>query len=194
MNEFKTILIDPPWKYGTWGSGSDKCVCHNKKCNEPKRIPYNTLTVDEIKSIQIKTLASENCEVYLWTTQKYLPHAFDCFNAWEIKYCTTLTWCKEPMGLGQGGVYCPTTEFILHGRYGKFPVDIKRINTTWFKFKRTGIHSKKPEEFQDIIETVSYPPRIELFARRKRQGWVSWGNEVSSDIIFWDARDEIAHS
>jgi len=33
-----------------------------------------------------------------------------------------------------------------------------------------------------MIEQVSLPPRLELFARRKRQSWYVWGNEVECDI------------
>ena len=43
-------------------------------------------------------------------------------------------------------------------------------------------HSTKPEFFQDMIEKVTEEPRLELFARRKRDGWDVWGNEVESDI------------
>ena len=31
---------------------------------------------------------------------------------------------------------------------------------------------------RDMIEKVSYAPRIELFARERFEGWDSWGNEV----------------
>jgi N6-adenosine-specific RNA methylase IME4 len=43
------------------------------------------------------------------------------------------------------------------------------------------IHSAKPAEMYDIIEKVSGRDglqMIELFARNKRDGWDSWGNEV----------------
>ncbi len=85
------------------------------------------------------------------------------------------------MGTGQGGVYCPTTEFLLLGRKGKMP-NVKRIDTTWWNVKRTNKHSKKPEFFQELIETVSDAPRLEMFARRKRVGWDIWGNELDNDV------------
>ena len=100
---------------------------------------------------------------------------------WGFKYCQTLTWCKTPRGTGQGGVYCPTNEFLLLARRGKMP-KVKRVDSTWWNVKRTMNHSKKPEFFQDLIETVTDSPRIELFARREREGWDVWGNEVESDI------------
>ena len=175
---YKTIVADPPWKYGVWGVGSKKSV-FSKKYNENEiPIPYETMSVEEIKALDVASLADENCELYLWTTQKYLPDAFEVLKAWGFKYCQTLTWCKTPMGTGQGGVFCPTTEFLLLGRKGKMP-KVTRIDTTWWNVKRTSKHSKKPDFFQDLIETVSDAPRLELFARRKRINWDVWGNEVN---------------
>jgi len=177
---YRTILIDPPWEYGIWGSGSDKALVQGD-ANEPKELPYPSMSIDRIKAMPIKSLANSDCELYLWTTQKYLPYSFDIIKHWGFKYCQTLTWCKKPMGKGQGGVYTPTTEFLILARIGKMP-KVERIDTTWFEVKRAKRHSQKPESFQDLIEKVSCEPRIELFARRYRIGWDVWGNEVESDI------------
>jgi len=177
MGIHKTILVDPPWRYGKWGKAS---VAPRGSSYEPQDsdMPYDTMTVGEIKQLPIGDLAADNCELYLWTTGKYLPDAFEVMREWGFKYCQTLTWCKKPKGTGQGGLYCPTTEFLLLGRKGKMPKDKKRIDTTWWEVKRPMRHSKKPEEFQDIIEAQSEAPRLELFARREREGWDVWGNEV----------------
>jgi N6-adenosine-specific RNA methylase IME4 len=43
-------------------------------------------------------------------------------------------------------------------------------------------HSHKPEEQFAVIERISNPPYLELFARRPREGWDIWGDEVASDI------------
>jgi len=53
---------------------------------------------------------------------------------------------------------------------------------SWWNVKRTNKHSKKPEFFQDLIETVSDAPRLEMFARRERDNWDVWGNEVESSV------------
>jgi len=60
---------------------------------------------------------------------------------------------------------------------------VKRIDSTWWNVKRTNKHSKKPEFFQVLIEHVSNYPRLEMFARRKRDGWDVWGNEVDCDVV-----------
>ena len=173
--KYQTIVIDPPWKYGKWAKP-------NNRKEQQYDLPYDYMTIEEIKSLPVKDIADENCELYLWTTQKYLPIAFDILKCWGFKYCQTLVWCKKPRGKGQGGVYCPTNEFLILGRIGKMP-KVKRVDSTWFLTKRPhNSHSTKPEFFQDMIEDVSDEPRIELFARRQRTGWDVWGNEVESDI------------
>jgi N6-adenosine-specific RNA methylase IME4 len=178
LKKYSTIVIDPPWKYGKWGKSS-----LNHRPNDIIRpMPYKTMTLEEIQSLPIKKMADINCELYIWTTQKYLYDAICIIKNWGFKYCTTITWCKKPMGKGQGGVYCPTTEFIIHGRIGKMP-KVERIDSTWFLTKREhNSHSKKPEFFQDLIETVTIPNRIEMFARRSRPGWDVFGNEVDNSI------------
>lgn len=182
---FSCIVVDPPWPYGAWGVGSNRCALAGSVANHtPIPMPYPTMTVAEIKALPIATLADENCDLYLWTTQKYLPVSFSVLEVWGFRYCQTLTWCKVPRGTGQGGLYCPTTEFLLLGRKGKMPIK-RRVDTTWWNVKRPhNSHSTKPEFFQDMIEVMSDGPRLELFARRKRQGWQSWGNEIESDIVF----------
>lgn len=183
--KYKTIVVDPPWKYGSWGKASNRgsrAGTFREDINISKPLPYPSLSVEDIKALPIASLSDDDCECYLWVTSKYLPVGFEILKAWGFKYCQTLVWCKTPRGLGQGGVYTPTTEFILLGRKGKAP-KVRRVDSTWWNWKRPhNKHSAKPEEFQDLIETVSVTPRVELFARRKREGWDVWGNEVESDI------------
>ena len=57
----------------------------------------------------------------------------------------------------------------------------KLCNTTWWNWPRKK-HSEKPEAFQAVVESVSPGPYLELFARRKRHGWASWGNEIANDV------------
>jgi len=177
-SKYQTIVVDPPWKYGAWGKASPVSRPNSKVYP----MPYETMSLVDIKNLPVLSIAADNCELYLWVTQRYLPAAFGIVESWGFKYCQTLTWCKRPRGLGQGGVYCPTTEFIILGRRGRMP-KVRRVDTTWWLVKRPhNSHSTKPEDFQDIIESVSLPPRIELFARRERHGWDRWGNEVPCSI------------
>ena len=185
---YRCILADPPWYYGrSWDTGSKNALVQTTKA-EP--MPYEQMKIDEIKALPVGDLAADQCDLYLWVTQKYLPDSFDVLKAWGFRYCQALTWCKVPMGTGQGGLYCPTTEFLILGRRGKMPTGKVRKDSTWWQVKRQKRHSQKPEFFQDMIEMQSDGPRLELFARRKRDGWDSWGNEVESDIIFTNGSKE----
>ena len=178
--KYQIIYADPPWEYGSWG----KAEPTHRPNSKVYPMPYPTMKLSQIIALPIGGLADDNCELYLWTTQHYLPDSFKVITAWGFKYCQTLTWCKAPRGLGQGGVFCPTTEFLLLGRKGRMP-KVGRIDSTWFLTKRPhNSHSTKPEFFRHLIERIYYPlpPRIELFARRKVEGWDCWGNEVESDI------------
>lgn len=180
---YKTIVADPPWKYGKWGSNSGRNNICKQFTPAAKNLPlpYPSMSLAEIAALPIPDLADVDCELYVWTTQKYLPQTFPLLEKWGFRYCETLTWCKEPRGTGQGGLFTPTTEFIVHGRIGKMPSK-QRIDSTWWKVSRPNVHSRKPESFQDIIEQVSDSPRLEMFARRYRLGWDSWGNEIESHI------------
>ena len=39
-------------------------------------------------------------------------------------------------------------------------------------------HSRKPDEVYERIEEYCDGPYLELFARNRRPGWVSWGDQV----------------
>ena len=64
------------------------------------------------------------------------------------------------------------------------PVSLTRTPGRWFNWPR-GRHSEKPEAFLDLVEQVSPGPYLELFARRNRLGWDTWGNEslVHAELV-----------
>jgi N6-adenosine-specific RNA methylase IME4 len=39
-------------------------------------------------------------------------------------------------------------------------------------------HSEKPDAQYELVEKLGPGPYLELFARKRRKGWTSWGNEV----------------
>ncbi|GDX10707.1 hypothetical protein LBMAG57_24790 [Verrucomicrobiota bacterium] len=176
---YRCIVADPPWHYGAWGKASAWCRPNSKV----REMPYSTMSLEQIAALPVANLAADDCELYLWTTQKYLPESFRVVEAWGFRYCGVLTWCKTPRGTGQGGLYCPTTEFLVHGRKGKMPQEKRRQDSTWWNITRPhNAHSAKPEFFTDVIEAMSDGPRVELFARRQRLGWHTWGNEAFAHV------------
>lgn len=123
----------------------------------------------------------EGCHLYLWTTNNFLPDALEVVKAWGFRYVTMITWLKdsEP-GLGQ--YYRGLTEHCIFARTKRtLPYKIlggKRQQGVTGFIEPKSIHSRKPDAMRQMIERVSYAPRIELFAREEHTGWDVWGNEV----------------
>mgnify|MGYP000911326121 FL=1 len=169
--KYRTIYADPPWPERGGGKikrGADR--------------HYNLMSVNEIIDMAdfVKSLADENCHLYLWTTNNYLPSALEVMKAWGFAYKTTITWVKDRIGLGQ--YYRGLSEHCLFGVKGNLPykvIDGRRAQGVTAFYEAKTIHSRKPIAMRQMIEKVSYPPFIELFARQKYENWDVWGNEVS---------------
>ncbi|MCI8843863.1 MAG: methyltransferase [Oscillospiraceae bacterium] len=168
--KYRTIYLDPPWPERGGGKikrGADR--------------HYSLMSVKEILSLPIGDLADpEGCHVYCWVTNNYLPMGLECLKAWGFEYITTITWMKDRQGLGQ--YYRGLTEHCLFGTTRKrLPYkleDGKRCQgLTGFMEPKT-IHSRKPARMREMIERVSYTPRIELFARESHPGWDIWGDKL----------------
>ena len=88
-----------------------------------------------------------------------------------------LVWSKPPKGVC--GTWVCSAEFCIFARRGTLPALRRHIGTV-FEWPRSR-HSAKPEAFQDMVETISPGPYLELFARRPRLNWTVWGNEVEAN-------------
>jgi N6-adenosine-specific RNA methylase IME4 len=133
------------------------------------------MTLDEIACLPVDELAEREAHLYVWTTNAFLEETYELVRGWNFRVSQVLVWAKPPRGLGMGGAFTNTTEFVMFGWRGRL-APRKRIDTSWFQWKR-GEHSRKPEAFLDLVESVSRGPYLELFARRNRLGWDTWGNE-----------------
>ena len=172
--KFGCIVVDPPWPNqgrleSKWGGNTNGVV-------KSISVPYDTISIDDIISLPVGSMAAKASHLYLWVVNRYVPDAYVVVNSWGFKVSTMLTWCKAPMGLGMGGTYVQTTEHLLFCRRGTWKSKC-RIDSTWFPWTRTK-HSVKPPASYGMIESVSKGPYLELFARRNRAGWTTWGDEV----------------
>jgi N6-adenosine-specific RNA methylase IME4 len=170
--KFKTIVADPPWPYenrmkGTLGH--DKAEMRSVEFNE-----YPTLNVYEIAALPVRSLADDNAHLYLWTTQTFLRQSYMVLDAWGFKQGAVLVWSKPPKGVC--GTYVCSVEFCIFARRGTLDHKRRQLGTC-FEWPRSG-HSAKPEAFIDMVESVSPGPYLEMFARRNRLGWSTWGNEA----------------
>ena len=180
MQKYRTIVADPPWilKMGKSRTMGEHGGWNKAEYMGIAELQYPQMTVEQIAALEIPAEKDAHC--YIWTINKYVEQTYQIMRAWGFKPSQLLTWGKTPMGLGLGGTFVNTSEFILFGRRGNLPAKT-RIDSTWWNWKR-GAHSQKPEAFQDMVEAVSHPPYLEMFARRYRLGWDVWGNEVSPNV------------
>lgn len=174
--KYRTIVADPPWAQPS-GGPKPKTTWN---AGVPSQLPYPTQDVWEIKSLPVSSWADDDAHLYLWTTNHFLEQAFDVARAWDFEPSTVLVWAKNPRGLGMGGAFTITTEFILFCRRGSLAFRAKQ-DRNWWNWPR-GEHSAKPEAFLDIVEDVSLGPYLELFARRNRLGWHTWGDEAFNQV------------
>jgi N6-adenosine-specific RNA methylase IME4 len=175
MTRYRTIVADPPWDVRRLSSPGAKGFGTQAGTIKSVALPYPTMTVSEIAALPVRALADDDAHLYVWTINALIEDTYRIARAWGFEPKTLLTWAKAPMGLGPGGAYSQTSEHILFARRGR-DVAQARCDTTWWQWPR-GRHSAKPDAFQDVVEAVSPGPYVELFARRDRLGWDTWGNE-----------------
>jgi len=197
--KFSVIYADPPWTYRDTQSG------------DPARggKTYPTLTLQQVKNLGVQRIAAPDCALFLWATMPLLREALEVIEAWGFKYTTcAFTWVKlNPTGallypqkklhgtkyekdiLLHKGVYSGmgywtngNAELCLFAKQGH-PKRVAR-NVKQIVLAPRGRHSAKPSEVRDrIVQLMGDVPRIELFAREQVAGWVSWGNEVPSQVL-----------
>lgn len=170
--KYNTIVIDPPWNISMMGH-------RQRRPTNPQKLPYKTMTLEEIENIDIDSIANVGSHIYLWTTNKFLRKSYELFDKWGVNFHLVMVGVK-PSGIAPNCGYVFGTEFVLIGFYGKPAQKWQNIGKlNWFKmFNKAGKHSTKPEEFYKLVDEMSSTPKIELFARKRRDGWDSWGDEV----------------
>lgn len=165
MSRYRTIVADPPWHYDrmvgrTIGGGAGW---------QARGLPYQSMTLDEIKALPVSDMADVDARCFLWTTNRYLPAAFDVLAAWGFRYQQTLGWHKTNASPYPGAVAVLDLEFLVVGQRGS-PGRLTPARSSLIS-KAITRHSEKPDAFLDLIEQASPGPYAELFSRRARFGW-----------------------
>lgn len=189
--KYNVIYADCPWNTKAGRPLKGYKMKNGKQLFIPtsqksKDLPYPTMTIDEMENLDVKSITADNAHLYFWTTNQYLPKAFQIIEKWGFKYSTTLVWAKKPLGGGLGGTFKITTEFLIFATKGSLKAN-EMVIGTWFDVKRKYVngypcHSKKPDFFYELIEKVSPGLKLEMFARENRNGWDAFGNEIQNSI------------
>ena len=162
--KYKTIVIDPPWPI-------EPMILKKYQLS----VPYETMTMRQIQRLPIEELADEDCGLFLWTTHTFLPYAFKLIEDWGFKYYCLLTWDKVS-GLSHQGIF-RVTEFVVYAYKGKMNIKQKgKYIPALFKEPKAK-HSTKPRVFDGLIRSCTPEPRLDMFARKKKEGFDSYGND-----------------
>ena len=178
MKKYQIIVIDPPWQI--------KKIIKRVRPNQVN-MDYPMMSIQEIEYLPIQSIADDNnCILFLWTIDKYLYESKTILERWGFHYHRTMTWDKTN-GLAMFG-FNYQTEFILVGFMGKQETYPKRKTIRTSFTAKSAYHSSKPDYFYEMLDVLPHNPRIDMFARKKRNSlllknkWDVWGNEVKSDI------------
>jgi N6-adenosine-specific RNA methylase IME4 len=195
---FKAILADPPWQYSD--QGSRIAPSHESSVNG-----YSTMPLEDIKAMPIATLAADDALLFLWATSSFLVDgsATEVARAWGFEPKTFLPWVKLSSTPGESKAsYAghPAVEWLTNhgvkinigmghyirncaepliicarGRATVPPAD--RLPGVLVAPRR--VHSQKPLQVYDLVETLSDGPYLELFARAvdPREGWSYVGDQ-----------------
>jgi len=178
--KYKIILADPPWHYKDQG------------CQGTMKNHYHGIKIEDLKKIPVKSIADKDCVLFMWATYPFLREALELIESWGFVYKTiAFVWIKRNRTgngyfFGLGRWTRGNAEPCLLATIGK-PRRIHN-NISQLIFDPITKHSRKPEEVNyKIVELLGDIPRIELFARRKINGW----DAIGYDFDRMDINDSI---
>ena len=159
---FQCIYADPPWPYS------------NQATRASTDNHYSTMSLDSIAQLPIAELVAPQAHLHLWTTNAFLPDAFELIAQWGFSYKSCLLWVKPQMGIGN--YWRVSHEFLLLGVRGGLGFRSHSLRS-WIETDRLG-HSQKPDIFREQVEEASPGPYLELFCRKPVVGWTVWGDQI----------------
>lgn len=177
--KFGVIIADPPWDYS------------NSGVNGAAAKHYRTMKPRELAALPVSFVAADDCLLLLWATWPNLTVAIELARSWGFKYKTGFPWLKlqdDPQLDSAGNVRAVKpaygTGFWVRGCSEPVLLCTRgaikpAMNGVLGLLSKRFAHSRKPDNLYEVAE--AYPgPWLELFARREREGWVSWGNELAT--------------
>ncbi|QLJ53513.1 MAG: ParB-like plasmid partitioning system protein (plasmid) [Candidatus Fermentimicrarchaeum limneticum] len=159
---FDVIVIDPPWK----GTGAYDPDGFRGKGD------YPTMEIEDIKKIKLPM--AKNCIIWLWTIDLHLKDALDILDVWDLERKSTLIWVKDKIGLGHW--LRNQHEYCFLAVQGNPKIFSNSTSSVLNAPRRK--HSEKPDEFYKLVEKVCRGRKLDYFARKKREGWEVYGDEV----------------
>jgi N6-adenosine-specific RNA methylase IME4 len=160
---FEIISVDPPWPYGTKYDSAGRRAAN----------PYPEMSLEEITAIELP--AADDCILFLWTTHKFMRHSFNILDSWGFRDVAIITWVKDRMGLGTW--LRSQSEFCIMAVKGKPTIGL--TNQTTIINGPLREHSRKPDEFYNMVDGLCVGRKLDYFSREPRPGWQVFGNDTA---------------
>jgi N6-adenosine-specific RNA methylase IME4 len=172
------IAADPPWPFTYY---SERAAGHVTE-------HYDMMTLDAIMALPIAQLAAADCALFLWCTWPNMPIWHEVIETWGFVYSAlAFDWIKlnpsgEGLHWGHGYGTHANPEPCLLAKRGK-PLRLDEgvhsvIIDDSVIMTPVGAHSEKPDEAYRRMVRLFGGPYLELFARKERDGWKTWGDQL----------------
>lgn len=168
---YRILYADPPWFYQQQVEGYGHTDKH-----------YRTMKTPEIEAHPLpKMLPDSIC--WIWATSPKIEEGLSVLRAWGFIYKAMFVWDKVRHNYGHYNSV--RHELLLLGTRGSCLPDVPTLFDSVQQIERTAEHSRKPERFREIIDTLYPPPedgidRIEMFRRGEAPtNWHIWGAEAN---------------
>lgn len=169
------LCADPPWRFG------DKLPGPRRGAEKH----YPTLSVADLCRFPLPTFAAD-AHLFMWRVSSMQQEALDVGKAWGFTLKSEMVWRKLTTGgkrwFGMGRRVRMEHETCLIFTRGRPVVLDRSVRSVFDAVVPGGRHSAKPDEFYDIVHRLCGAPtpatHVELFARKPRDGWATYGNEL----------------
>lgn len=175
----RVLVADPPWSFDDSLAKTTRGAAKH----------YDVMGIDDIRNLDIPDLA-DDAILFLWRVSAMVEEAYSVVRAWGFVPKSELIWRKLTSGgkrwFGMGRYVRMEHESCIIAVRGK-PKVRDRATRSILDADEAGMfsapcesHSRKPDEFYGLVETLCEGPYLELFARRQRENWICLGNEVAN--------------
>jgi N6-adenosine-specific RNA methylase IME4 len=189
MDRYDVLVFDPPWPSEFWMDG---LRAHRRADSGYGQHPFPMMQFDQIEKLAnefIHQHAAENCHIFVWATAGFLREALRIIEGVEgVSLGRPLVWVwKKDGGPKPPALPVHNAEFIIYARKGS-PKFIDGANfRICFDAKRRGA-SVKPDEFYNMIRTHTAGRRLDVFNRRRIEGFDGWGLESPGMFVEGNAK------
>ncbi len=165
----RVLCADPPWPFKDKLPGKKRGAASN----------YPVLPMRDLLAYPLPPLLPDAI-LFLWKVASMPQEALDVVRAWGFRPKAEMVWVKltprRNLAFGMGHYVRNCHESCIIATRGRPKVASRRVRSVILA--PAGLHSAKPEAFYDAVEELcGRGPRVELFARRQREGWTCLGLE-----------------